>query len=97
MLGFPGSFSILEQDIKYAQVDPSLFWVQGMHARIGLGIHVNDFIIAHAINALTNPFSFLVRSFQMTSLLISMMFLPLVAMGLESCLYLWDSQPGHTF
>ena len=87
---FPGSFSALGQAIQYADYD-SLFWAKGMH--------LNDWFsygflmlstFAHGINVLTNPFCFLVRSFHMASLFVPMMFLPLVAMGLESCFYLWQ-------
>jgi hypothetical protein len=67
-------------------------WIKGGH-------HLNDFLfsawltvsfVAHAINALTNPFSFLVRSFHMTSLLTPMLMLPLMAMGLQSYFCLWQ-------
>jgi hypothetical protein len=43
--------------------------------------------IAHWLNALTNPFHFLVRVPHMTSLLLPFFFLPLVAMGLKT---MWD-------
>jgi len=87
---FPGNFSVLEQDIKYAD-NNSLFWAKGLHPNDWLSYgFLMISTIAHGINALTNPFCFLVRSFHMASLLVPMMFLPLVAMGLESYLYLWQ-------
>lgn len=87
---FQGSFSNLELYIKYAEMDSSLFWARGMHAHdwVSYGFLMLS-TAAHGLNALTNPFCFLVRSFHMSSLLIPMLFLPLVALGLESCLYLW--------
>lgn len=42
------------------------------------------FLFAHYLNVYTNPFAFLVRSFHMSALLMPVLFLPLVAMGLES-------------
>jgi len=88
---FPGSFSLLEQYIKFAQQAPEAFWARGMHAHdwCSYGFLMLS-TVAHGINALTNPFCFLVRSFHMVSLLVPMLFLPLIAMGLESCLYLWQ-------
>jgi len=86
---FQGNFANLQLSIQYADLN-TYFWARGMH---------NDFFtyallmlstLVHAINAATNPFCFLVRSFHMTSILISLVFFPLVAMGLEACLCLWQ-------
>ena len=41
--------------------------------------------VAHWINVLTDPFSFLLRSYHMPVLLLPYVILPLVAFGLESC------------
>jgi len=90
---FPGNFSLLEQYIQYAQQAPAAFWARGMHLHDGWSYgFLMLSTMAHGINVLTNPFCFLVRSFHMTSLLVPMMLLPLVAMGLESCLCLWQDQ-----
>ncbi|MBI4309457.1 MAG: YfhO family protein [Candidatus Omnitrophica bacterium] len=43
--------------------------------------------VAHWINAFTNPFSFLLRSFHMPVLLMPFLFLPLAALGLQAA---WD-------
>ena len=40
--------------------------------------------LAHWVNALTNPFSFLIRTFHMPTLLLPFLFLPLVALGLQA-------------
>lgn len=42
------------------------------------------FAIAHWINGYTNPFSSLLRSFHMSALLMPTLFLPLIALGIES-------------
>ena len=47
-------------------------------------------IIPHWLNAVTNPFSFLVRSFHMCALLLPYVILPLMALGLEVCLQSFD-------
>jgi len=87
---FPGNFFALGQYIKYALQNPPGFWAGGFHGGdLMLYFWLTISSIAHGINALTNPFSFLVRSFHMASLLVSILFLPLVAMGLDSCLCLW--------
>ena len=88
---FPGNFFALGQYLTNAAQHPAEFWARGIQWNewmLYVWLMVSSVI--HGINALTNPFSFLVRSFHMTSLLISMLMLPLVAMGLESYFYLWQ-------
>lgn len=53
--------------------------------------------IAHWINAYTNPFSFLVRGFQMSALLMPVLFLPLIAMGFESIQDLINDKSEKTY
>ena len=50
--------------------------------------------IAHWINALTNPFNFLLRTFHMATLLMPFLFFPLVAFGLQ---VIFDGIAGITF
>ncbi len=54
--------------------------------------------LAHLLNAFTNPFKAIPRSFHMTSFLTSFLFLPLVGLGLQS---IWDhvsyQRPTHRF
>ena len=90
---FSGNFFALGDFIKQAFQDPSTFWGRGLH--LGewiLYIWLMVSSIAHGINALTNPFSFLVRSFQITTLFIPILLLPLLALGLESCFCLWQKK-----
>ena len=85
------NFFVLGNFVKYVLKQHSDFWKTGIHLdqwMIATWLLISS--IAHGINALTNPFSFLVRSFQMSSLLIPLLYFPLLAMGLESCLHLWD-------
>jgi hypothetical protein len=76
---FPENFSALS------------IWVRNGHHFKDLPLYfwVTVSSVTHGINVLTNPFSFLVRSFQMSALLVPMFFLPLMALGLEACRQLW--------
>ena len=47
--------------------------------------------VMHWVNALTNPFNFLLRSFHMSTLLMPFLYFPLVAFGLQA---LFDSAQG---
>ncbi len=49
--------------------------------------------LSHWINALTNPFSFLIRSYHMSALLMPFVFLPLVGLGLQA---LWEALHQHS-
>ncbi|MFA5087630.1 MAG: YfhO family protein, partial [Candidatus Omnitrophota bacterium] len=52
------------------------------------------FSAAHWIIVLTNPFSFLLRSFHMTNLLMPCFFLPLIALGLQALRDVVRNKPG---
>ncbi len=74
-------------------------WRWALAIAVGLLVMVNQpsqatsiWSLPHWLNVLTNPFSYLLRSFHMASLLLPMMVLPLAALGLERCLA-WIKQP----
>jgi hypothetical protein len=69
-------------------------------ALLWLNLPANDpkslLSLPHWINALTNPFSFLVRSFHMSSLLMAYVLLPLVALGIETAFLVFNKDKGTT-
>jgi len=88
---YPNNFFVLPQYLQYAFQHPGAFWARGIHWD-EWGIYLWLFLssIAHGINVLTNPFSFLVRGFNIEALLMPILLLPLVAMGLDACLQCWQ-------
>ncbi len=55
------------------------------------------FSLGHWLNALTNPFRFLLRSFHMSSLLMPLLFFPLVAFGLQALKELLSQNSESTY
>jgi len=87
---YPNNFHVLGWNIHYAWRHPSDFWMGKIPFDLWvLSIWMFISSITHGINALTNPFCCLVRSFQEPAILMAMLFAPLMAMGLESCFHWW--------
>jgi hypothetical protein len=72
---------------------PVLSFHQGLHLEqvpVLLLLMVSSLL--HWVNALTNPFSFLLRSFHVSGVFVPYLFLPLLALGLSVCV---DLVQGH--
>ncbi len=73
--------------------DPAAAFQQGLHLeQVPLLFLLMVSSIVHWINALTNPFSFLLRTFHVPAVFMPYLFLPLIALGVSACL---DLIRGH--
>ncbi len=78
--------------------DPAAAFHQGFHfQQLPLLFLLMISSIVHWINALTNPFSFLLRTFHVPAVFMPYLFLPLIALGVAACVDLVRRQDGRIY